>query len=330
MKKIILSICLLYLANIIYGQNPTSNKAEIDVQANQLKELQKKIDELEKNNETPDNGFKVSLGGSFDFNRGISATDLYYDLTYYNLNLWPTTSPKTNRKKGLDFKLYQSLLFSNPIDTNRISSFTSVYLGEGPIDSIFVGDFSFNRIEELDFTDFGLLIRPTYQLSKTIYFFGHAEFLFRETTQKISYSSIDTIAVRQVSNDFITKPFLPSNRTNRYYDALYFLGLGFNFNLALADSTTFFRIKPTLGLSSIASASRLNYSIGNESVEGKLKAFYLLDIEILEKNSGIKLGINIRDNNIASNESILDKPRFSIFLSKQFSLNKLADFLKSK
>jgi len=321
MKNLFLLLFLLFSISLS-AQTAEENK-------NNIEALKKKIEELEKKVKIKDdNGFKVSIGASFDFNKGASATDLYYDLSFYNLQIGPSDKPEKERVFGLDFKLSQTLLFSTPKDSNRVTSFNSVRLGAVENDSILVGDFSFNRVEELDFTDFGLIIRPTWKVSEIFHLFGHAEFLFRKTAQEVVYSSVDTITVRRVPASINTKSALPMNRKTTYNDALYFLGIGLNTNIKLKSVD--FRIKWSTGISNVLDASVINRPRSTADIEGKLKGFYMVDIEIIEKSSGIKLGINVRDNNLRNNITSLDQPRFSLFISKQFSLDKLADFLKSK
>jgi len=320
MKNLFLLLVLMCTIPLS-AQTTKENQTEIEALKEKIKTLEKKV-------EPENDDFKVSIGASFDFNKGASATDLYYDLSFYNLQIGPSNKPKDERIFGLDFKLSQTLLFSTPKDSNRVTSFNSVRLGGVENDSILVGDFSFNRVEELDFTDFGLLIRPTWKMSEIFHLFGHAEFLFRTTVQDVTYSSIDTITIRKVPASTNTKSTLPADRKTTYSDALYFLGLGLNTNLDIQSVN--FRIKWAAGVSSVLDASLFNRPRSATGIEGKLRGFYHVDVEIIEKNSGIKLGVNIRDNNLRNNISSLDQPRFSLFISKQFALSKLADFLKSK
>lgn len=334
MKKISALLTLAFLAFTLFGQPIEETERKIiELEKNnkklneENKDFQKQIEDLKKKKNRQEE-FKVSIGASFDFNQGISATDLYYDLSFQDYHIWRTDiEKKENRRWGLDFKLYQSLLFSTPADSNNISSFSNVKMQNLPPDSLLIGDFSFDRVEKRKYTDFGLIIRPTFRFksSKTFFAFAHTEVLFRRTNEAVQFKNIDTLATRKVHKDspLSFKSGLPGNRNESYTDAFLFFGLGINANINVIDSV-YFRIKPSMGISSVIKDSR----ISNAAV-GKIRAYYFIDIEIIERKSGVKLGIYVRDNHLTSNQGLLDEPRFALFLSKQFSLNKLADFLNS-
>ncbi|MBK7407375.1 MAG: hypothetical protein IPJ40_04350 [Saprospirales bacterium] len=60
--------------------------------------------------------------------------------------------------------------------------------------------------------------------------------------------------------------------------------------------------------------------------EGNIESmFYHISIQITENNTGIKIGGEVRSLFKSDNF-----PNYSIFLSKQFSLSKLGEFITSK
>lgn len=90
-----------------------------------------------------------------------------------------------------------------------------------------------------------------------------------------------------------------------------------------------FRFKPSIGYSYIRPLGSISPLEQQRIDDGTLKlqqAFYNVEIQLLETRTGVKLGGRIR-NYINNNDQT---PTYTIFLSKQFSLSKLGEFITSK
>ena len=288
------------------------------VQSNEVEEEKK---EEEKENTDP---VTFSIGASFDFINRLSVTDLYYDVSFFKESLWgEEDNVKPFWKKiGIDAGVYQNRFFST--ESRDISINQEFPISDPMNDSIRVVKSILVRTRTESQDNLGLYFSPTYQLKPNLYFTAHLEGIFQKltTTFNDTISEADTmkIPIAEFEEPTPTDLLRPGKSEFVSQSVSTYVGGGFLLNLDLLKTEKHhvsFRFKPIIG-----------YFIGRrEGGSASKDMFYLIDFALSEKKTGFKLGGQVRGLFPMARQRNL--PQFSLFLSKQFSLNKLYDLFSN-
>lgn len=314
---------LLFALNIITPCISFSQvEKKVDTISVQIKNLQTKIDSLNQQLKVKDGPFKLSIGASFDFLSGTSKTDLYYDLNFFIPEIWKNDSNKFWKNVGLDFSFYQTRLFGDSIflsleqEPKKFGTLNS--------DTLLAEKYTLSRERKTTLENMGIFLSPTYKIRPNLYALLHFEGIIQGETVYFNdtFTEIDsTLKIALIDYKDPTNPLRKIQQGEkisvRKNDFRGFLGIGFLLDFTVTDVN--FRLKPVFGYMKNKPWIR---NPREENVEGK---FYDISIQIIEKNTGIKLGGEVR--NLFDTD---DNPNYSIFLSKNFSLSKLGEFIKSK
>lgn len=321
MKNIAYSIVLAFFwltPNTSFSQV----EEKVDTLTEKIKNLQQKIDSLNEQLKVKDSPFKLSIGASFDFLSGQSKTDLYYDINFFVPEIWKGDPSKFWNNLGLDFSFYQTRLFGDSTFLNLEQDPKS--FGMLNPDTILAEKYTLSRERKTTLENIGIFVSPTYKLRPNLYAMFHFEGIIQGETVYLNdtYTDVDsTLKIAKLDykepTSALRKIKPGEKKSERKNDFRGFLGLGFMLDFTLSDVN--FRLKPVVGYMKNKPWIK-NPREGN--VEGM---FYDLSIQIIEKNTGIKLGGEVR--NLFKTD---DFPNYTIFLSKQFSLNKLGEFITSK
>jgi hypothetical protein len=277
--------------------------------------------------------FKVSVGARFDFLNPINETDLYYDINGFIPSIWKDHQ-SILKNIGFFATLNQTKLESD----SGIITRTHYFLNEENLISVinsdsvtivknsYVRNFLNDNVEQ-----FSLNIFPTYKLVDYLYSFIHIEGIYGKTRQTFSDLLIGTdtsqIHIDNYHDPRMSKNYFPYNSKNYTISSVsVFWGLGLFFNYD--NDNLILRIKASSGINYNNSNYRTYYG---DRIRYQSKAmFYYLNFNLIEKNTGIKLGGEIRGNFKLRQYTFIANSNYTLYLSKEFSLNKLAEFIKSK
>ena len=320
---------LLLLFFMLSLHSTAQNQADdIVILKQELDSLKSVLDSLKA--EGKNSPFKVSVGTSFDFFSGNSTTDLYYDVSFFVPSIWDTTTNKNGKKTtktfknrlGLDFAFYQTRVSGDTTRPNLNIESPIEDISNLPSDSVIQVTRRTYAIERTQVNEnIGLYISPTYEITENFYGLLHWEGIYRRRRVNLNttLSTLDTIDML-VSELPERIPFGPDEGVSSYEQSPSFRAyVGVGFLLDMTISSVNFRLKPVIG------KAWYNEGLGSR-MQNDQGLFYLLNVRLIENNSGIKLGGEIRK--LPSGED--GSADIVIYLSKQFSIDKLAEFISSK
>lgn len=194
MKTLFLISCtlMLLLLSIDVQAQTSQPQTEPDSMQLVLQDLKTQIDSLKKALAIVENPFKISVGASFDFFSGASATDLYYDVNFFLPSLWDEEKHgKGWSRIGIDFMFYQARLFGDSTTLNLPQRPRRFGMDQ---DTVLAESYTLNRFRQTTIENTGIYINPTFKLKDHLYAFAIFEsVLQRETvTFNDQFSDIDS------------------------------------------------------------------------------------------------------------------------------------------
>lgn len=319
----LITFLLLFIPTLTFSQENASLETRIDSLNIEMESLKQKLI-------IKDSPFKLAIGASFDFLSGTSPTDLYYDINYFIPSLWNDDSSSFFKRIGVDFLFKQTRVFGDSTQLNLLQdpkAFSSINA-----DTLLAEQYSLQRTIKTRRENLGIFIDPTFKLRPNLYLVGHLEGVVQKETviHDDIFMGIDSTITIPI-NSYIE----PTNKLRNVEEGLKssprqaqfygFYGAGILFDFTIKNINI--RLKPILGI-----VNDNNFETKIDKKENR-KGFYYMTLQIREKNTGIKLGGAIRNtvNLTYSNRALISPaPQYSIFLSKEFSLKKLGEFINSK
>lgn len=248
--------------------------------------------------------YRVGIGASFDFLNGLSATDLYGDVTIRIPDLL-VRGDGGRFSFGFDAGLHNGRA-SFAENENLITN--AVYRDRVPHDdSMTVVTQTVLRVSNTHRDHLTLYGAPTLKLAPSIFGVFHAEVSRREGVDVIQFeiTELDSVVavldtVGRESERFIEEH--EDIRRTHSYGA--FFGVGPLLDHDDADYNVWHKT-----------------AIGVEAVEGKFEWGYVVQFRFTDYDHGFKLGAEIRGS-LDFNE-----PSVAVFLARDLSIGSLADFL---
>jgi len=340
----------------MHGQNDTLT-AKVDTLTAKVDTLTAKVDSLNTELDSlttkvnslhpkyKENEFNVSIGARFNPFLEEKPTDLYFDIyafvpsfgkrrdTTKVIRKGPRKgTPKVKSKFGFYSIFNQSRIETGFTPSTGLHSRDSMVVSVVQ-DSMDVVYNSYYRKEKINRQDeIALSFFPTYKVvdrdNFQNYVYIHLEGVYSTATYKTSDSLIGADTTRfhvSLYDDFLDPEGWPYAKEREYTEKNIstFLGAGYTINY----DTKYVRFQ------AFASLGYSIYQYFDERDRSKPThgAFYSLKFILIEKKTGIKLGGDIRRKDITFKEGdIIKPPSYSVYISKQFSIAKIADFLKTK
>ena len=254
-----------------------------------------------------------AIGTNFDFLNGTRANHFYYDLRVSLLDLVQRTDYdivgmisgiKQHRTISADATVGSRLIDYSRMETPSVQ------------DSIVRSTYKIDKIE-VDYLS--LYLQPTIRLnptSKRFNFYGllHAEVLNIKTKSELNFETVqrDTIPLSDLSDRIRSSSLTPGELPNPVKSSSTQTNLGVGFMFHYFSSDMEFKLKMIGGTNLESKAFKEDY-------------FYLFTFDLTERNSLIRLGGEIRaDNTRFPGPVNPGRPTISIYLAKEFSLQKIA------
>lgn len=268
---------------------------------------------------------RVGIGGSFDFLSGVSATDLYYDVTTFLPHLWnPRVKPAAKWRRlhfGIDGGLYNGRTVPKRDSTVFLDASTRVggrtlYLPRTstsePVRRIrqTVAVTSYESVDRL-----GVYVAPMVQLANGLHFLAQSELVRRDITtdRREKVLAQDTVTQapdgRPIAGGGSLAPTDTTVKSKRLeYVAVHSLGMLVNVRMRDVE----FRAKPTVG------------KTFGDSVPGEWgPSVFTVQFRVTDFGNGFKIGGDVRGRLNGTETTFL------VYLAKDFSLKKLGGFLVS-
>lgn len=229
------------------------------------------------------NPYFISIGSSFNFIDGINSNNVYADLGLFKKGFLKKNDTITSRI-GIDVGIIngRSVVTDSLLDLRR------------PADTTVV-----DRIITTETKNLNLFGTLTYNITKNdgILFWNilHAEVRQREFL----------IDIKETTSDSIVK----DTRIKRSVSQGFF-GTGLTIHFLDTSKRVEFKLKAVIGL-----------NVNDRQFRDKRPFAYLIQFNLMEKNTGIKLGGEVRGVKGFS-------PEILIYLAKQFTLEKLIGIFK--
>ncbi len=269
--------------------------------------------EINKSSEKP--AVQISLGANFDFINGINTNAVYAEIGGFLTEVWTPFKYDDFSKFGIDI----GLINNRSITTSERDNLNDFYFESIPDDDTLRKQIS-NEIEQVIETSqeyLSVFFSPTFKLTKYLYFATHFEFRKVDVTKTTEFSltNPDTSIVdsRNIAEEVLARePFnLEESKEEKFTvnESIF----GFGGILYIDDHPFTLKVKMLIGWNTEPGrifSSEFNKSFG-----------YNTSFSLVEKGIGLKLGGQLR--------GLFDsgKPEFSIYLTKQFPVSKLLDFL---
>jgi hypothetical protein len=259
-------------------------------------------DAVEDAKKVADRRYRVGIGASFDFLNGLSATDLYGDVTIRI----PEVFRLGGTPIGFDGGLYNGR--ATTLRETRELNRTFRFRGIPHQDSMTVVTQGIARTEDKHTDNLTLFFGPTLRFHRNVSIAGHAEVHRQElvTNVTIRTISLDTVVEQANGSSNPGPDAVPRDTSRTFRTAQYgaFFGVGplVNFN----DADYNFWHKPIIGV---------------EVSEGRLYGAYAVQFRLTDYDHGFKLGGEVRGR------LTFEQPSIAVFLARDFSLRRLADFL---
>ena len=249
--------------------------------------------------------YRVGLGGSFDFLNGLSAADIYGDVT---IRIPELVRAGSGRGVGIGFDagLYngRTTSFREVQEETRTFRFP----GTPHRDSTMVVSQRIERTEDSYHDNLTLFIAPTLQLSRNVALAIHSGVRRSERVRTVLTRTMsqDTLVEGSAETGAGRPAGLPGDgsRTTRTQSYRAFFGIGPLINFDNADYNFWHK-----------------QIIGFEMVDGRLDGAFGVQFSLTDYDHGFKLGGEVRG------KLNFEQPSIAIFLARDFSLGRLADFI---
>ncbi len=245
--------------------------------------------------------YRVGIGASFNFLDGFKATDIYGDVSI-RIPQFTAGSPW-----GVDAGLYNGRATIEP-SVNNIS--WSVAFPRTPhADSTHVVTQSLVRTEKAYVDNLTLYVGPSVHAWSSLFLAGHLEVGKRENVQIVTFEVTDVDSVVLPTNEVRVSP------THRLRED------GETYTLRTPGYATF------VGVGTLLNHDDADYNIwhklliGLEMMGSERTWSYVAQFRITDFDHGFKLGGEIRGS------LDFDAPSIAVFLARDVSISKLADFL---
>jgi len=273
--------------------------------------------------------YTVTLGPTFDLLDGLSATDLFAEVRIFRPDLWPIGG---GRAIGLDAGLIRGRTITAD-DTTALPDLTTTYFDAGA-DSVVIARTAGgsrqrqSRVDYLSlYADLTVTLVPG---PRRLYGIVHGEVRSEDLLHSITTTGRTvTIEVtrdtsraerpRQLASAPSAGPIDEVTRRTRSSSAFGYFGAGLLFEDRDDSAGVRYRLK----------------AVGGALDDGR--GFYLLQFDLAERTSGFRFGGEIvgvqsrgRGRALAADDGLLpefDAPRVTVYLSKTFSLQRLAKFI---
>ena len=264
--------------------------------------LKNTVDSLKRVSSLKDSPYKISIGATFNFLEGLKANDLYAELSIFVPHLFGSTDPKSSwRSIGLYTGFYQGRSFTGG-DSLRFNSRETTLTTS-----------KFIKIEkeiieksEKEIANLGLYFSLTLKAREHLYLTLYSEVrkrdIIKDTKERIvkSDTTIGDVfpqedTLRTGSVNIIAPEFIRTNY--RYY-----FGFSPLLNYSDDDNNITLQLNPVLGY--------------NLTSPGKNAPFFLFQLKLTERRSGIRLGAELRT--LLGNHA--EKPEILIYLVKEFPI----------
>jgi hypothetical protein len=256
-----------------------------------------------------------AIGTNFDFLNGTRANHFYYDLRVSLLDLGQRTAYD---RAGLISGLKQHRTIS--VDMSGVGMYPDFTFPDDNVQEDLIIRNSYN-VDKTEVDYLSLYLQPTYRINlplRTFNFYAllHAEILQIKTTSELNLETVkrDTIPLSDFRDRFVSSNRISRETPNpvKNSSAQTNFGVGLMFHYFSSDME--FKLK----------------MIGGTNLESKVfreDYFYLFTFDLTERNSLIRLGGEIRaDNTPFPGPVNPGRPTISIYLAKEFSLQKIASF----
>lgn len=290
----------------------------------------------------------LSLGFNFDFLSGVKVNDLYADVNadipFMLLTKKVTKRPdKLVHRIGIEVGAYQIKSVSTSNDTiNRQFRLVNPILNVDSITGLQYITANTKSSTTISRENFGVYFQPKLNLrydsngdyESMVNLIGHFEWYKSDINLGFDFdevTSIDTALSVPLSwpRPFQTVSRIPENE-NRVFQQNYInAGIGFDINITRPSGSLQF--KPIVGVNRFTVNENINDALLGTSisnlVETQTRWFYIVQAEFLEQRIlGLKLFVEVRGfTNTSLRRRVEDLPQFSVSLSKQFSLDKIAE-----
>ncbi|WP_020538607.1 hypothetical protein [Lewinella cohaerens] len=296
----------------------------------------------------------LSLGFNFDFLSGVKSNDLYADVNADIPFLFAAEKVKKKPEKfinqlGIEVGAFQLRTISNIEDTILTQyRLTEPDLEDGELVGIHFITVNTENSAIISRDNLGLYFQPKwtfhYKESKDylsrVSLIGHCEWYRSDIELNYTFSTIASRDTSSTAPEEWPRPYdtveeIPSFQGSIIQENLINVGVGLD--LLLKRPSGILQFKPIVGINSISINKNPNNLIDDldEVAISRRRLFYMVQAEFIEqKVLGLKLAVEIRGFGApdASNVvgRIADLPQFSVSLSKQFSLEKIAELFTTK
>lgn len=331
---IIVSILMCINYALVYGQVDQERMERLEQNIDTLKlkvdTLETGVDSIIGLLQTMDKYFNVSIGARYSFVSEPKPTNLYYDIVGFIPSIWPDTTEKNfcNKNRiGVYAALNETYFKPDKIklDSAQVVG-TTLYINEpttvievSESSSLLVRNSYYRSFKAISQNSIGLTIRPSYKITKNMYALFHAEFIYSAIEIKFTDELIDTDTI-SIPTDNIPanlNAWFPYERSTGYTLHDYRTLFGVDLFVAFESKDIVFRFIPGCGWAH--NIQHYNTYNGKRVKHSSCYPYITGHFSLIELKSGVKIAGDIWS--FPKNNQL----NYSIYLSKQFKLGKLAD-----
>lgn len=247
--------------------------------------------------------YRIGIGASFDFLSGVSANDLYSDLTVFQPKVW-------NGRFGIDAGMYNG---RTAVRRDTVANVVrNIVVVRAARDSMAVVSQLTSRRNHVTHDELGLFLAPSIRIADFLSVVMHSEVIKRNVVNEIGIT-VDSAVTRLELDTLpsfwpVPSPLLPlpgdTTVVRRSSEYETFFGVGPLLNIEHGDLS--FRAKPV---------------IGTGVVNGHWQWLYLVQFRLTDFGNGFKIGGDIRG------PLNLNQPTMLVYLARDYSFQRLANFL---
>lgn len=294
--------------------------------------------------------FTLSLGFNFDFLDGVQTNDLYADVNadipFIFLPKKVTSKPEEFINQiGLEVGAYQLRTISNLEDTVTVQyRLTEPIVENGSLVGINYITANTANSSVISRENIGLFVQPKWifhfaesgEYLSRISLIGHCEWYKSDIKLDYTFSDVISRDTSLMAPEDWPRPFntveeIPSFESSIRQENLINLGAGVD--ILVKRPSGILQFKSVFGVNSITVTDNPNGIISDLEVStsaNRRRFFYIVQAEFIERKLlGLKLSAEVRGFGAPDLSNIVgrvaDLPQFSIALSKQFNLEKIAD-----
>lgn len=273
--------------------------------------------------DTTQRAIRVGIGATFDFLNGISATDLYSDLTVFLPTLWHATNKDGTEKRwafGIDAGLYNGRTVprrsdSTIMEPSELTAISRILPRKQLTDSLVRVLQVVRRSSSESVDRLGVYFAPTFRVANGLHVLIQSELVRRDivTEVKLHVESQDTVqqGPRTTTPLEGTGKLLPPDTTTKArsseYKAIHTAGVLMNVRVGNIE----FRAKPTFG-----------FTFDNApDAKRHRRGIYTAQFRVTDFQHGFKIGGDVRG--LANG----DETVFLVYLAKDFGFKRLGSFI---